>query len=320
VIALLAALGLAALISLQPWATDSLSPRVSVAPDLGVALGDSVAVSPSRALAVAPSRPVAGGKPVVAVGDAAAGDGASPAELHVAQARPVAQPRPARPPAGSPKPASPEASPPPAAPVAVPVATPIPTSAPAPTPAPPTRVPSAGQPPGPGAAGPGPVGGPPGVFQVREGDERALSFSFFIQPTVYRAPGEENAVVLFRGEAGESPSAALQLWDDASGSQRGLWSSGDAMGGERFLAPVAEGVWHEAVFCFRASSEDDGFYLLILDGQPVDARAWVSLIAPGSSSASVETGLFRDGERVLGSPDILFGPSTLGETLEPAIP
>src|SRR4029077_17780535 len=114
-------------------------------------------------------------------------------------------------------------------------------------------------------------------------------------------------------------SFGLQLWDDDSG-QRGLWASGDAMGGERFLAPVAEGVWHEAVGYFQASSEGDGFYLLILDGQPIDARAWISLIEPGNSSALIETGLFRDGEPIVGAPDIFFGPTKLGETLESVIP
>ena len=124
----------------------------------------------------------------------------------------------------------------------------------------------------------------------------------------------------FKGEASESPSFGLQLWDDGSGNQRGLWASGDAMGGERFLAPVAEGVWHEAVLCFKASSEGDGFYLLLLDGQPIDARAWVSLIDSASGSAQLETGLFREGESVVGAPDVFFGPTELGETLESVIP
>jgi hypothetical protein len=156
--------------------------------------------------------------------------------------------------------------------------------------------------------------------QVRDGGEYAFSFSFYIQPAVYMSPGTENLILRFKGAAGDIPSFGLQLWDDGSATQRGLWSSGDAMGGERFLAPVEEGVWHEAVVCFQASSEGDGFYLLILDGQPVDARAWVSLIEPGSNSTLIETGLFRNGEPVVGVPDIVFGPTRLGETLESVIP
>src|SRR5204863_10066355 len=109
--------------------------------------------------------------------------------------------------------------------------------------------------------------------------------------------------------ASEGPSFGLQLWDDGSGLRRGLWASGEAMGGERFLAPVEEGVWHEAVICFQASGDGDGFYLLLLDGQPIDARAWVSLIEPGSGDAQLEAGLFREGNPVAGATDVLFGPA-----------
>ena len=74
------------------------------------------------------------------------------------------------------------------------------------------------------------------------------------------------------------------------------------------------------VLAFHASSEGDGFYLLLLDGQPIDARAWISLIGSGSDSAQIQSGLFRDGEQVAGSPDILFGPVQLSEALESVIP
>jgi len=182
-------------------------------------------------------------------------------------------------------------------------------------------MPSAGsQPPGPVAGGTGPIGGgAPELLEVHEDDEYALSFSFYLQPAAYRAPGTENLILRFMGEADGAPSFALQLWDDGSG-QRGLWSSGDAMGGERFLAPLAEGAGHEAVVGFRASSDDDGFYLLLLDGQPVDARAWISLIDSESGNAQLEVGLVRDGEHVVDAPDVVFGPTRLGETLEPVIP
>jgi hypothetical protein len=204
----------------------------------------------------------------------------------------------------------------------VPVADPAPAPSPQAAATPPARVPTGpGSNPGPITSGPGPIGGGAGtVFEVHEGDERAFSFSFYILPTVYTAPGEDNLIVQFRGEEGESPSFGLQLWDDGSGTQRGLWSSGDAMGGERFLAPVTERVWHEAVVYFQASSQGDGFYLLTLDDQPIDVRAWVSLIDSGSSDTQIEVGLFRGGEPVFGAPDIFFGPTQLGESSEPVLP
>jgi hypothetical protein len=173
---------------------------------------------------------------------------------------------------------------------------------------------------GPSAAGVGAVEWRAGVpLVVNEGDEHAFSFFFRIEPTVYRAPGEDNLILRFVGDD-EQPSFGLQLWDDDSGEGRGLWSSGEAMGGERFLAPLAEGAWHQVVLHFLASSADDGFYLLVLDGVPIDARGWVSLIGAEGASAQLEAGLFRAGERVIGASDIVFGPAKLAARLESVIP
>jgi hypothetical protein len=321
-IALLAALGIAALLSLHPWATESVGPKVSVAPDLGVAVGDSVAVSPARRLAVGPAH-LAGieGPRLAAVGASGVASG-SPSRAGIASAQVVAVAVPGPPPADSPQPTPPEASPPPQ-PAAAPVATPV--SAPAPSPAPaaaPTRpLPGSGPPRPSPSGGPGPIGGVvSGPVQIYAGDEYAYSFSFFIYSDAYRAPGEDNLILRFADEADESHSLGLQLWDDGSGAQRGLWASGDAMGGERFLAPVAEGAWHEVVLGFRASSEDDGLYLLLLDGEPIDMRAWVSLIDSAGGYGLLEAGLFREGERVDDASEVLFGPARLGETLESVIP
>ena len=325
-IALLGALGFAALLILQPWEADQVGPRLSVAPKIGIGLGDLVAVAPGKQLAVAPARPVvAGTQTLVAEGDAVESEGAGRPQLAIAPARAVATPRPVAAPETSPgPPPSSEPSPAPQpspTPVAVPVAAPTPSPAPAAVPAPPAGGVIGGHSPGPVGAGSGPIGsGGAEAIEVHDGDEYALAFSFLIQPTVYRASGDENLIVRFSDGGVEAPSFGLQLWDDGSGNQRGLWSSGDAMGGERFLAPLAEGVWHEAVLCFKASSEADGFYLLLLDGQPVDARAWVSLIDSGSSDAQVDVGLFRDGEPVAGTTDVLFGPTRLGDTLESVLP
>jgi hypothetical protein len=157
------------------------------------------------------------------------------------------------------------------------------------------------------------------VVEVREGSEYAFSLPFFIQPAVFRAPGEENLILQIRSGADASLRFGLQLWDDG-GAHRGLWASGDAVGGERFLAPVAEAVWHEASLLFSASADGDGFYVLLLDGQPADARAWVSLVDAESGSAELEAGLVRNGERLVEGPDAFFGPTRLGGTLESVIP
>jgi hypothetical protein len=319
--ALLVALGFAALLSLQPWPTSSVAPGLSVAPALKVGLGDAVAVAPAQGLAVAPARPAMTGGPRLASNHRVAfDDGDHRQTAGIAPARPVPSVAGGRPTGGSPKAPTPASPPLPVTPEAVPVAAPI---APSPSPtqpiasSPPQTPTDYGRPGAPSVSGMDP--GEDGAVEVSEGDEYAFSFSFLIQPTAYRPPGEENLIVRFRGEASDVPSFGLPLWDDG-GDQRGLWASGDAMGGERFLAPVAEGEWHEAVICFRASSEGDGFYLLLLDGELIDARARVSLIDDGSGSALIETGLFREGEGVVGAPDVFLGPTRLGEALEPAIP
>jgi hypothetical protein len=316
VIACLVALGVAALLSLDPWAEQSVAPTLNVAPQPGISLGDAVAVSPGRRLAVAEGRP-AGAPAGGFAAERRVKEGATQPRPGVAPARVVASRPPAGAPGGtSPTPAAaPEPTP---APVAVPVAAPSPP--PEPAVSPPTRAPA-----GPAAGGHGPIGAgagpgeaPESAIEVEDGGEYALAFDFLLQPTAYRAPGDENLIVRFSGESGV-PTFGLQLWDDGSG-RRGLWSSGEAMGGERFLAPLEEGVWHRAVVSFQASSEGEGFYVLLLDDRPVDVRAGISLIDPESDSAEVETGLFRDGERVAGSPDVLVGPARLGETLESVIP
>src|SRR5262249_34557218 len=127
-----------------------------------------------------------------------------------------------------------------------------------------------------------------------------------------------NLILRFTG-TGDAPTFGLQLWDDGAG-QRGLWASGDAMGGERFLAPVEDGDWHQLVLAFHASSADDGFYLLLLDGEPIDARAPVSLIESGSDGMLIEAGLFRDGEPVADPAEVAFGPILLGDSLESVLP
>lgn len=323
-VVVLVALGIGALVSLEFWEGAPVEPRLGVesGPGLESGVGKAIAVGPEERVAIAPAQEAPGIGRGVAAREISVpvAEGDSPQHLAIAPAQvvsrhePVAQPEPPGPGASpAPQPA------PGAAPEAVPVA--------APSPSPATTSPGGapaeqggGVPSGPVGAGSGPGSGEPeGAIDVGEGEEGAFAFSFLAQPTAYRAPGEENLIVQFAGEAGEDPSFGLQLWDDGGG-QRGLWASGDAMGGERFLAPLADGVWHQVVVDFEASSGGDGFYLGLLDGEPVDARAWVSLIESGSDSAAIEVGLFRDGERVDDGADVLFGPTEFGETLESVLP
>jgi len=163
-----------------------------------------------------------------------------------------------------------------------------------------------------------------GAVQVHEGDEYAFGFSVYIETMVYGVPGADNLIMRLKSDASEAPAFGLQLWDlpgyPWEASQRGLWSSGEAVGGDRFLAAVPERVWHDVAIRFKASSQGEGFYEVYLDGQLVDAREAVSLIAPGSSYAQIEVGLFRDGDRVQGDSELHLDAAKLGDTLESVLP
>jgi hypothetical protein len=156
-----------------------------------------------------------------------------------------------------------------------------------------------------------------GVY-FHEGDEYWFGFSFNIQQMVYGGPGGHNLIMQFHQEGEGSPAFGLQLWDyegdDGVGGGKGLWSHNDAMGGDRFLAPVSEHAWHDVAIHFRASSQGDGFYELFLDGRLIDARSGVSMIVPGFSSAYIKTGLYRNGETVQGTSEILMDDGKLGKT------
>jgi hypothetical protein len=322
-IALFVALGgTVLLLVLQLLATDSVPPALSVAPGLGVALGDSVAVASPPPGEVAAAHVAGGGHPALVAtspvadeGDEGGAAGTVPA---IAPARAVAHREPASPPPAAAEP-SPQPQPQPQAP---PPATLVPVAVSAPTAGSPAQPPPAQTETGLGGGMQGPIGSgvePPGEapgegFTVCQGDEEKLSFSFSSQSTAYREPGTENLIVRFGGEASEPPTLGLQLWDDGGGS-RGLWSSGE----ERLLAPVEDAVAHQVTVDFLASSEADGYYLVVLDGRPIDAAAGVGLIAPDSVCARVEVGLFRDGEPVPEAGEVEFGPASLAP-LEPLLP
>jgi hypothetical protein len=320
---LLLVLGIVALLSLPQWGEDPVIPDLGVVPESGIGLDDAVAVArPQQSVGVARARLVGSKGPRLVTSPAAGTVRASDARTGLGAAQVVTTAVATRPPTGSPQSPPAESAPPPPQGTLVPVTTPVSAPVSSPTPvAAPTRPQPGGSQPQPIPSGePAPGGVVRGPVEIYEGDEYVYAFSFYIQPSVYRAPGEDNLILRFGDEADQNHSLGLQLWDDGSGGQRGIWASGGAMGGERFLAPLTEGTWHDVVLYLQASSENDGLYLLLLDGEPIDTRAWVSLIDSAGAHGLLEAGLFREGERVEDTADVYFGPARLGGSLESVIP
>ena len=160
------------------------------------------------------------------------------------------------------------------------------------------------------------------VAEFVEGDEYWFGFSFYIQSMIYGHPGAHNLIMQFKSNGEGSPNFGLQLWD--FNGERGLWSAGSAMqvgdSGERFLAPVAEDVWHDVQIHFKASSRGAGFYEVFLDGTLVDSQSGVSMIVPGRTSAYIKDGLYRNGEEIPGTSDLRLDAAKLGETRESVLP
>ncbi len=319
-LALIASLGIAALVSVAPWEDEKLAPDVRIGPGVGVSIDEAIAlpapldVDVARATAAEPV--LVARKPPAAAERAGIGGavGLSQNQVVVA-AQPVEPPnRPLAPP---------QIAPPP--PPTVPVALPAPAAAVPDTP-PPTRIIADLDPAGAWRSVVDGDATPPGVaaVQIREGDRYALSFEFFVERMAYGQPGADNRILRLTSEGAEEPAFGLQLWDDpeadAAGGLRGLWASGEEMGGDRFLTAVSERVWHTLEVNFEASSAAAGFYEVHLDGAPVDARDGVSLIVPGSEYAQLELGIFRDPERVQGSSEVRFRSVRLGDSPEPLQP
>jgi hypothetical protein len=162
-----------------------------------------------------------------------------------------------------------------------------------------------------------------GMVEFKEGDEYWYGFSFYIQTMVYGRPGAHNLIMQLYS-AGSGPNFGLQLWDyagdDGVSGGKGLWSHGGSMGGDRFLSPVSEDQWHDVRIHFKASSRNDGFYEVFLDGGLVDSRNDVSMIIPGSSLAYIKDGLYRNGDEIPGTSDIRLDAAKLGETMESVLP
>ncbi|HET8862371.1 MAG TPA: heparin lyase I family protein [Solirubrobacterales bacterium] len=163
-----------------------------------------------------------------------------------------------------------------------------------------------------------------GTVRFHEGDEYFYGFSFYIETMVYGGPGAHNLIMQFKSADSGSPNFGLQLWDyegdDGHSGGRGLWSHGNAMGGDRFLSPVPEQVWHDVVIHFRASSVGAGFYEVYLDGVEIDSRSGVSMIVPGAPYAYIKDGLYRNGEEIPGTSEIRLDAAKLGDTFESVLP
>lgn len=319
-IAFVALLGGMALLAVRPWDANSVVPLLRVGPGIGIDLGDAIAVA-GEGPSVAEARVAKAGNTTLLVDDRPVASAGTTQGVGLSPNRPASQP-PA--PTGQapegPKP-SPDAGDTPE----------IPASNPAPAPEPTQLTPVVAAMSGPrgGSAGSGrpPLAG--GIvcdadscnaipFEIREGQEYLFSFSFYIEAIEFGESGAEDAILRIIGNGTDSPSLGLQLWEypgeDWYGTSvaRGLWASGEAMGGDRFLTAVSEHVWHEVAIQLEPSSEGAGFYELFLDGRPLDARDGVSLIEPGSEAAQIEVGLFREG-RVVGTSEVRIDSAALTE-------
>jgi Polysaccharide lyase len=159
-----------------------------------------------------------------------------------------------------------------------------------------------------------------GMIEFGEGDEYWYGFSFYIVSMVYGEPGAHNLIMQFKGDDDGSPNFGLQLWDyegddgEYADDPKGLWSHGPSMDGDRFLAPVAEQAWHDVAIHFKASRVGDGFYELYLDGQLIDARSGVSMIAPDAEFAYIKDGLYRNGGEIPGTSEIRIDAARLGHS------
>jgi len=155
-----------------------------------------------------------------------------------------------------------------------------------------------------------------GSPQFFEGEEYWYGFSFRIEKMVWGRPGAHNLMMQFKSEGEGSPNFGLDLWnyagDDGRSGGKGLWTEGGAMGGNRFLAPLAEQTWYEVAIHFKASSRGAGFYEVFLNGKLVDARTNVSMIRSGRGYAYIKNGLYRNGTTAPGTSELLLDDAALG--------
>ena len=165
-----------------------------------------------------------------------------------------------------------------------------------------------------------------GIVEFGEGAEYWYGFSFEIDQMVYGHPGAHNLIMQFKGDDEGSPAFGLQLWDyegddgEYAAEPKGLWSHGPAMDGDRFLAPVAEHEWHDVAIHFKASAVGAGFYEVFLDGNLIDSRSGVSMIADGAGFAYIKDGLYRNGGQIPGTSEIHLDAARLGHSRAEVLP
>jgi hypothetical protein len=190
-----------ALAGLRPWETDSVGPKLSVAPDLGATVGEAEAVARQPLLAIAPAREAPGIPVAVAAEPVAypASGGAPGPLLAVAPARAVQIA--AADPVPSPVPVVPQ-------PVATPVPSPAPAASPAPVPA--ASTPVAGVP----GSGEGPIRSGVEPPPVCEGDE----YLVIVYYEVDEVSGEQIPVeLLIRRTEVDGEVSELSVEGDLSG-------------------------------------------------------------------------------------------------------
>jgi len=162
-----------------------------------------------------------------------------------------------------------------------------------------------------------------GATRFTEGQERYYAFSFLVKSMQYGGPGAHNLITQFKSDGEGSPNFGLQLWDYAGdrgvGGGKGLWSAGEAMGGDRYLAPIAHNQWNDVVIHFKASRTGQGFYELFLNGRLIDSRQNVSMIRPDRQYGYLKTGIYRNGGAIPGTSEIRLDRARLGTTLEQVV-
>jgi hypothetical protein len=158
-----------------------------------------------------------------------------------------------------------------------------------------------------------------------EGEEAWYGFSFRIDQMVYGHPGAHNLIMQLKGAPDNgSPAFGLQLWnykgDDGHSGGRGLWSHGEGMGGDRFLAPVTEHEWHDVQVHFKISNQGAGSYEVFFDGQKVDSRTNTSTMGAGANRVYIKNGLYRNPETIPGTSEYHLDACRLGTTRDSVLP
>jgi hypothetical protein len=159
-----------------------------------------------------------------------------------------------------------------------------------------------------------------GIVKLNYGDTRYFAFSVDVLQMQYGRPGAHNLIMQLKSDNEGSPRLGLMLWDyagdDGHSGGRGLWSHGEAMGGDRFLAQFPERQWHDLIVGVHVSSSGDGWYRVYLDNRLVDERNGANVLRSGAQSGYLKVGLYRNGAEIPGPSELRFDSARLGTSLE----